>query len=102
MHVGLLHLEARDDMAGHAGSTPESITETRVSACLHELRQPLNVIGLATGNLRAALCPALSREQADYLIAKLDRIDQQVARVAELADQLAEASNDALATIQSV
>ena len=65
--------------------------------CLHELRQPLNVIGLATGNLRSALCPGLGREQSDYLVAKLDRIDEQVARVASLADQLAAAARDAVA-----
>lgn len=70
---------------------------SKVSDCLHELRQPLNVIGLATGNLRSALCPGLSREQAGYLSAKLDRIDEQVARVAALADQLAAAAQDAIA-----
>lgn len=69
---------------------------SKISDCLHELRQPLNVIGLATGNLRSALCPGLSREQADYLSAKLDRIDEQVARVAVLADQLAAAAKDAI------
>lgn len=77
-------------------------SDGRVSDCLHELRQPLNVIGLATGNLRSALCPGLSREQADYLSAKLDRIDEQVARVAALADQLATAAREAvLASRQS-
>ena len=70
---------------------------SKVSDCLHELRQPLNVIGLATGNLRSALCPGLSREQADYLSAKLDRIDEQVTRVSALADQLAAAAQDAIA-----
>lgn len=69
---------------------------SKVADCLHELRQPLNVIGLATGNLRSALSPGLSREQADYLSAKLDRIDEQVARVAALADQLAAAAKDAV------
>ena len=69
---------------------------SRVSDCLHELRQPLNVIGLATGNLRSALCPGLSREQAEYLTAKLDRIDEQISRVATLADQMAEAARDAV------
>lgn len=73
---------------------------SKVSDCLHELRQPLNVIGLATGNLRSALCPGLSREQADYLSAKLDRIDEQLTRVAALADQLAAAAQDAIAAQQ--
>lgn len=70
---------------------------SKVSDCLHELRQPLNVIGLATGNLRSALCPGLSPEQADYLRAKLDRIDEQVSRVAALADELASAARDSAA-----
>lgn len=76
--------------------------ESKVAECLHELRQPLNVIGLATGNLRSALCPGLGREQADYLIAKLDRIDEQLARVASLADQMAEAAAEAVAAVRSV
>ncbi len=76
--------------------------ESKVTECLHELRQPLNVIGLATGNLRSALCPGLGREQADYLTAKLDRIDEQLARVASLADQMAEAAAEAVAAVRSV
>lgn len=75
---------------------------SKVADCLHELRQPLNVIGLATGNLRSALCPGLGREQADYLMAKLDRIDEQVRRVAQLADQMAEAATEAVETVRSV
>lgn len=71
-------------------------SDSKVTDCLHELRQPLNVIGLATGNLRSALCPGLSREQADYLSAKLDRIDEQVARVAALADEMAAAAREAV------
>ncbi len=73
-------------------------SDIRILDCLHELRQPLNVIGLATGNLRSALSPGLSREQADYLSAKLDRIDEQVARVSALADQLAATAQDMLLT----
>ncbi|KUR71145.1 hypothetical protein AQZ52_10765 [Novosphingobium fuchskuhlense] len=61
---------------------------TKVQECLHELRQPLNVIGLATGNLRSALCPGLNAEQAAYLMAKLDRIDEQIARVGTLAEHM--------------
>lgn len=74
--------------------------DTKVSDFLHELRQPLNVIGLATGNLRSALCPGLGQEQSAYLIAKLDRIDEQVTRVSQLADQLAAAARDALLAAQ--
>ena len=76
--------------------------ESRVAECLHELRQPLNVIGLATGNLRSALCPGLAQEQADYLAAKLDRIDEQLARIAALADEMAAAAHEAVAATRSV
>lgn len=76
--------------------------DATVSDFLHELRQPLNVIGLATGNLRSALCPGLGQEQAAYLAAKLDRIDEQLARVASLADQMAEAAAEAVAAVRSV
>lgn len=68
----------------------------RVEETLHELRQPLNVIGLATGNLRAALCPGLNKEQSQYLVAKLDRIDEQVARIASLAEQMASEASSLL------
>ena len=71
-------------------------SDAKVSDFLHELRQPLNVIGLATGNLRSALCPGLAQEQSDYLVAKLDRIDEQMTRVAALADQLVAAVREAL------
>lgn len=50
----------------------------------HELRQPLNIIRLACGNIQARLLPALGREDAAYLESKLSRIEQQIARMAEL------------------
>jgi signal transduction histidine kinase len=59
---------------------------------LHELRQPLNVIRLATGNLRTALGPQLDASAAAYLLAKLERIDQQIDRANALADDLARAA----------
>lgn len=64
--------------------------QARLADCLHDLRQPLNVIGLATANLRSALCPQLEGGQAEYLQAKLGRIEEQLARANALADQLAE------------
>lgn len=51
----------------------------------HDLRQPLNVISLSVANLRARLLPRLEAEDAAYLGEKLDRIEQQVARAAEIA-----------------
>jgi|GEM_PF-2045012 len=62
---------------------------TSLADRLHELRQPLNVIRLATGNLRTALGPQLDSAAAAYLLAKLDRIDQQIDRANALADDLA-------------
>ena len=50
----------------------------------HDLRQPLNVISLAAANLRARLGPRLEGEDAAYLNEKLDRIEKQVAKAAEL------------------
>lgn len=53
----------------------------------HDLRQPLNVISLSVANLRARLVPRLGAEDASYLNEKLDRIQQQVARAAEILDR---------------
>lgn len=53
----------------------------------HDLRQPLNVISLSVANLRARLAPRLGAEDASYLNEKLDRIQQQVARAAEILDR---------------
>ncbi|MEY4160827.1 MAG: hypothetical protein RLZZ136_1448 [Pseudomonadota bacterium] len=50
----------------------------------HDLMQPLNVIQLASGNLRSRILPMLGGDDADYLISKLDRIEQQVARMATM------------------
>ncbi len=56
---------------------------------LHELRQPLNVIRLSGGNIRARILPLLSPTEAAYLVAKLDAIDAESARAAQLAEHLA-------------
>ena len=56
----------------------------------HDLRQPLNVISLAAANLRARLGPRLDPADAAYLNEKLDRIEQQVARAAELIERKAD------------
>jgi len=53
----------------------------------HDLRQPLNVISLAVANLRARLAPNLSDADRSYLNEKLDRIEQQVARAAQILDR---------------
>lgn len=61
------------------GSDPAKLT--------HDLRQPLNVVSLAVANLRARLGPRLGGEDAAYLSEKLDRIEQQVARAAEILER---------------
>ena len=53
----------------------------------HDLRQPLNVISLAVANLRARLASSLGPDDRAYLIEKLDRIEQQVVRAAEILDR---------------
>lgn len=53
----------------------------------HEVRQPLNVVQLACGNIRARILPVLGDDQADYLEGKLARIEQQLERLVAILDQ---------------
>lgn len=62
--------------------TPES------GQILHDLRQPLNVIRLTGGNIRSRIVPQLDEASAAYLVAKLDRIEEQTQRAAQLIEQL--------------
>ncbi len=50
----------------------------------HDLRQPLNVISLAVANLRARLGPRLGADDSAYLNEKLGRIEEQLARAAQI------------------
>ncbi len=54
----------------------------------HDIRQPLNIIRLATGNVRIRIVPLLDGDDARYLIEKLDRMERQVDRAAEMVDAL--------------
>lgn len=54
----------------------------------HDFMQPLNVIQLASGNIRARVMPTLAPAEAEYLGAKLEGIERQVARLAEMAAAL--------------
>ena len=54
---------------------------------LHEIMQPLNIIRLSCGNIRARM-GGYSAEDAEYLIAKLTRIEEQVVRATELLQDL--------------
>jgi len=55
------------------------------ASIVHELNQPLNVIGLACSNVRQMLDESGSAGEAS---AKLDRIEQQVGRAAGILDRL--------------
>jgi nitrogen fixation/metabolism regulation signal transduction histidine kinase len=54
---------------------------------LHEIMQPLNIIRLSCGNIRARM-GGYSADDAEYLIAKLTRIEEQVVRATELLQDL--------------
>lgn len=62
----------------------ETVSPTKKS---HDLRQPLNVISLTAGNIRARLLPKLGQDDAEYLQEKLGRIEQQIARAAEILNR---------------
>lgn len=54
---------------------------------VHELSQPLNVISVATANLRNALSGKLPDDMQDYLLRKLARIDEQIERAQGVVDR---------------
>ncbi len=60
-----------------------------VAASVHGIRQPLNVIRLATGNVRTRILPLLQGDDARYLEEKLVRIERQVDRAAEIVAVMA-------------
>lgn len=53
---------------------------------LHDLKQPLNVMSLACGNIRDRIGSALGPDEAEYLDRKLARIEGQVQRAAEMIE----------------
>lgn len=55
---------------------------------LHDLKQPLNVIRLASGNIGDRLDGKIGREEWQYLSDKLQRIDEQTLRAARQIDAL--------------
>lgn len=52
----------------------------------HDARQSLNAIRLTCGNMRARLLSRLDPELAEWCLGKLDKIDAQVDRLADLVD----------------
>lgn len=83
-----IHPKTSSRLVGWPTRTDGIMTDTAKRS--HDLRQPLNVISLAAANLRARLGPRLDPADADYLNEKLDRIEQQVARAAELIERKAD------------
>lgn len=61
---------------------------------LHQLRQPLNVIRLATANLRKRIEPSLGEEDQEYLVRKLEQIEKQIQRTIEIAEGMLLPSSD--------
>lgn len=53
---------------------------------MHDARQPLNSIRLVTANMRARLTGKMNAAEADWLSAKLEKIDRQVDRLAALLE----------------
>lgn len=51
---------------------------------VHDLTQPLNVIRLASGNIRIRIIPELPEAEAAYLASKLHRIEHQIDRIAAM------------------
>lgn len=63
--------------------------ETAPGASIHDAMQPLNVIRLAAGNIRARVLSRLEGDLASYLDEKLERIERQVDRAAAIFDEVA-------------
>jgi hypothetical protein len=57
------------------------------SKTLHEIMQPLNIIRLSCGNIRARISNHPS-ENSDYLVEKMVRIEEQVVRATKLLQDL--------------
>lgn len=56
-------------------------------AALHEIIQPLNIILLSCGNIRARI-PNSQNEDAQYLDKKMARIEEQIGRATHLLYEL--------------
>lgn len=60
---------------------------------LHDVLQPLNIIRLSCGNIRARI-GKYSTDDTEYLIAKVMRIEEQVVRATELLQDLKKRNED--------
>ena len=60
---------------------------------LHDVLQPLNIIRLSCGNIRARI-GKYSTDDTEYLIAKVMRIEEQVVRATELLQDFRKRNDD--------
>lgn len=66
---------------------PDPTEPARVSP--HDFRQPLNVMSLILGNVRTRMRGCLLPDDAAYLAGKVVALEQQIARLSVLVDQIA-------------
>ncbi len=87
---GLLGPAERAPMTGlvekHATMADTDSSDSRRELA-HDARQGLNAIRLTTGNLRVRLPRLLEDGEREWLLAKLEKIDRQVDRLAALLDR---------------
>lgn len=69
-------------MANHMRRLSEKDEKT-----LHEIMQPLNIIRLSCGNIRAKISNC-DCEDTEYIIEKMVRIEDQMVRAAQLLQKL--------------
>jgi hypothetical protein len=72
---------------------PMSAMNEKEAKILHDLMQPLNIIRLSCGNMRARM-GSYSSKDTEYLVAKVTRIEEQVVRAAELLQDLKKRNED--------
>lgn len=62
---------------------------TALAEQIHNLRHQLNVIGLSASNLEARLQPHVDPDLAQYVQAKISKIDAGVAQATKIIDEIA-------------
>jgi signal transduction histidine kinase len=61
---------------------------------IHDLRQPLNVMSLSAGGIRARVLPGIDSDLAGYLDAKLERIEGEIVKASDIIARLADLTRD--------
>lgn len=75
------------DFPSPSASLPEGVTRSASRRRFHEFVQPLNVIAMTAANIRMRTANFPS-EEAEYVLAKLERIERQVEKATALAEKL--------------